>query len=63
MNQAVNSDDTLAPEHGSPDFPAVGLPMLGSVMSPGSDDFDVFVRKSQPEGDRYQMIDYQAATF
>jgi hypothetical protein len=48
MNQAVNSDDTLAPEHGSPDFPAVGLPLLGRVMSPGSDDFYAFVRKSQP---------------
>ena len=61
MNQAVNSDDTLAPEHGSPDFPAVGLPMLGGVMSPESDDFDAFVRKSQPR-ERYQMIDSQAAT-
>jgi hypothetical protein len=53
MNQALNPDDSLAPEQCFPDFAAVGLPLLGRVVGPGSDDFDVFVRKSQPEGDRY----------
>jgi hypothetical protein len=62
MDQAVNADGTLAPEHGSPDFAAVGLPLLGSVGSPGSDDFDVFVRKSRPKEAGNQMIDSQAAT-
>ena len=63
MNQALNPDDTLAPEQCFPDFAAVGLPLLGRVGGPGSDDFEVFVRKSQPGGDCYQMIDSQAATF
>jgi hypothetical protein len=49
MNQAVNPDGTLAPEYGSTDFAAVGLPMLGRVVRPESDDFDVFDRKSQPK--------------
>jgi hypothetical protein len=49
MNQAVNPDDTLAPKHGSTDFAAVGLPMLGRVVRPEKDDSDVFGRKSHPK--------------